>query len=178
MTDRITITVSAGGDDADARAFRNALGDVLDMLDALAEEKFGRQSIPEWKIAALEKRSPAKITIENNAKLKLATALIVGLASLQSRGQTSFGLSVTKIAKRFSERATKERDLISLEVSGKPKFTPTPDLARRASGVLDKHFYEMPSSVDGKLDIVNVHQGPKFSIFDDISNREMRYSQK
>jgi hypothetical protein len=47
-------------------------------------------------------------------------------------------------------------------------------LASNADELIDASFYEMPSSVDGKLDIVNIHAGPRFTIFDDITNREIR----
>lgn len=123
----------------------------------------------------MQKNSPPSVTLESKSKRKLASVLLAGLAAIQSgSGKQTFGMATLKIAKRLGDRIDSQQvDNVILSI-GRTEFTPTPELAINAEELIDAGFYEMPSSVDGKLDIVNVHAGPRFSIFDDITRREIR----
>jgi len=174
MSERITITIAAGGDDADARAFIAVFQDILEMLDSLARERYRSSVQIAWRIISLEKHSPPRVTLESNSRRKLAAALITGLSAIQTDGRKPFGMATMKIAKRLGERIdSRQVDAITIR-SGRAEFRPTSVLACNAEEVIDAGFYDMPSSVDGKLDIVNVHVGPRFSIFDDVTGREIR----
>jgi hypothetical protein len=174
MAERLTITVAAGGGDEDARAFISAFQDVLDLLDSLAKERYKKPEAIRWKIVSIEKHSPAKVVLENSSRRKIASALVTGLAAIQTDGRKSFGIGSLRIAKRIGERLD-SRQIEQLTIkSGRTEFRTTPELANNAEELIDAGFYEMPSSVDGKLDIVNVHVGPKFSIFDEVFSREVK----
>jgi hypothetical protein len=174
MPERITITVAAGGDDAEARAFSAVFQDILDLLDSLADERYQNSSKIIWRIVSLQKNSPPSITLESKTRRKLAAVLISGLTAIQTNGRRPFGMNSMKIARRIGERCeSRQVDAIVLK-SGRAEFKPTPELASNADKLITANFYDMPSSVDGKLEIVNVHAGPKFSIFDDITRREIR----
>jgi hypothetical protein len=176
MAERLTIAVTAGGDGADARAFGAVLGDVLDLLDAIATQRAGREIRINWKIISLQKRSPAKITIANTTAVLTVALLMSGLSAIESGKTQPFSTPGMKIARRLGDRIGREASLVVLHApkSRTREVKLTSDLAINAAVSIQNGFYEMPSSVDGKLDIVNVHNGPKFSIFDDVLGREVR----
>jgi hypothetical protein len=174
MAERLTINVQTGGVDADARAFSAAFVDILDLLDAIAQEMPGGGVCVTWNIVSLQKHSPAEIVLESNSTKKLARSLISGLSAIQSLGKKPFGLRAMKIARRLGDRIGAD-EIHTLQLSCDRKvFVPTADLAANARDLIDRGFYELPSSVDGTLEIVNVHGDPMFSIFDDVSRREIK----
>jgi hypothetical protein len=174
MSESLTITVAAGGEDADARAFSAVLQDVLDLLDSLAHDRYQKSIRIAWRIVALTKNSPPCVTLESKSRRKVASVLLAGLAAVQNGGKKPFDMATLKIAKRLGERIDSQQvDAVILK-SGTAEFKPSTELASNADELIDASFYEMPSSVDGKLDIVNIHAGPRFTIFDDITNREIR----
>lgn len=170
MDKSLTITVAVSGKQADARAFANVLDDVLDALDALAK---ARGVSPDWQIIALGKHSPATAKIGSTRHFSIAVSLLTGMARLESKPKQPFAPSVVRVVKRLADRVGNGTE-VSLEVPGRRPVIATPQMAKNAGMVLSKRYYELESSVDGRLDIVNVHAKAMFSIFDDSDNREIR----
>lgn len=169
MSERLTITVIAGGEDADARAFSSVLDDVLDALDAIAGEK---NEPGDWRIVALEKNSPAKVVLAS--KLALFTVLVAGMQQLQAAPSRPFNTDAMKVIQRLSGRIGKQAEAVILEPEGQPEFRLSVQLAQNVKQVLSLGYYEVFASVDGRLDIVNVHAAAKFSVFDEVDGREIR----
>lgn len=171
MAERLTITVVAGGEDANARAFNAVLDDTLDALEAIARERGGPT---DWRIVALSKNSPPKITLAALSRAGLALTLLNGLAQLEQAAAEPFGREALRAVKRLGDRIGNGVDAVVFETEGSPAVAPTAAVGRYAGEAIAAGFYYVPGSVDGKLDIVNVHSTTKFSIFDDVDNREVR----
>jgi hypothetical protein len=175
MPEQITISIAAGGDDADARAFRSAFGDILDILDALTKEQLGSAEAAKWRIIRLEKKSPPQITIECRQNVRIARDFLYGLGEIQQRSSRPFPTRAMKAVRRLGRRIERrEIDSITLVSPGINPISPTAHIARNAEAALTEKYYVVPSSVDGKLDVVNVHHRTKFSVFDDLHYREVR----
>jgi hypothetical protein len=175
MSERITITVAAGGDDAEARAFRAVLGDVLDILDALTRDQLGGGIPATWRIVGLEKNSPPQITLECRQNVKVARNFMYGFGELQQRSSRPFPPRAMRAARRLGRRFEKrEVDTVTFASPGINPVSPTERIAHNADRALAEKHYVVPSCVDGKLDVVNVHHRTKFSVFDDVNYREVR----
>lgn len=173
MSERMTITINAEDRKSDARAFVDVFDDVLDALDALAA---ARGVTPDWSIVSLEKNSPEKVTLSTKTTLGLMILLATGIQKLNDLPVRPFADPVVRIVKRMSERVGSQINSIEVDVDGASKqhVVVTREAAENAAKVLSRRHYEVPSSVDGKLEILNVHAKLKFSIFNDIDGREVR----
>lgn len=173
MQETITITLAANGEDANARTFAIVLNDVLNALDAMARTK---KAHPEWRIVALEKNSPPKITF-SGASVGVVAAFLHLMSGLQKGTIKDAAPEVLKPIKRLVDRLGDRLDFVEFESPQFPAtepIRPTQQVSRNAAQLLMRGFYEAPSSLDGRLDIVNVHKAARFSIFEEIDGREIR----
>lgn len=175
MSERITITVAAGGDDAEARAFSAALQDILDILDSLVADQLGKGQAVTWRIVAMSKSSPPKITLECRRNVAVAKRFVAGWNELQKAPANPFPPRAMRATRRLGRRMTRgQLDSVVVESPGIGSVVPTPQIAENADRALSAKYYTIPSSVEGKLDIVNVRTRQKFSVFDDTYTRETR----
>lgn len=165
--DRLTITVSAGGDDADVRAFNAVLRDTLDTLDALAFEKT-EGAIPNlrWRIVEMTKKSPPTITIENSAGLALAIFFLAGMKQLEEAPSQPFAPRAMRPASRLAGRVGVTVDKVVFSAPNAEPVSPTQAVAIHAKAAMNAKFYWVETSLEGRIEIVNIHGKPKFSIFD------------
>ena len=173
MAERITITVAAGGDDAEARAFGAALKDILDILESLEEKAV-------WRIVAMEKRSPPSMTIESRRDAGIGKRLVSGLQKLEGEVANPFPPRAMRAVRRLASRLRDRRlDSVILNTNPTPtsegmSVAPTARMYDYVTRAMAAKNYSVPSSIDGKLDVVNIHVRPRFSIFDDIGMQEVR----
>src|ERR1700733_15368709 len=104
MGDQITITVAAGGDDADARAFGAVLGDILDILDALTKEQLGGGFKAKWRIVGVAKNSPPSMTLECRENVTVSKKLLYGFGDLQRHPTRPFPVRAMRAARRLGRR--------------------------------------------------------------------------
>lgn len=168
MPDRLTIVVTPAADNADARPFARVFEDVLDALDSLAKVD---GVTGDWEILSLEKRSPPRVTIGSRMNVAVLAILLTGMRQLETGTTSVFDPTTTKIVKRLGDRLGRQVDGVSLQLDGEEAFQPTSRMARNAGQSIQIGYYTIETSIDGKLDIVNVRKGAKFSIFDDVDNR-------
>lgn len=169
MAESLKITVDSRGNKADARAFVGVLDDILDALDAIAAEQ---DADADWQIVSLEKVNPSKVVLASQQHVALFMLLVGGMKMLEAGPARPFNGKALKAVKRLGKRI--ESADVVLEPSGEPAFRPTPRLAKNAARALARGWYKAHASVDGKLDIVNVHAGQKFSVFDEVDGHEVR----
>jgi hypothetical protein len=175
LSERITISVAAGGDDADARAFAAAMGDILTILESLAREQLGKNEPVVWRIVALAKMSPPSITLECRQNVAVARRFYAGLGGQPDQPANSFPPRAMRAARRLAGRMKRQQvDSIVVASPGLGFIAPTQKMFENAATTIVNKYYSIPSSVDGKLDVVNVHSRAKFSVFDDTHYREVR----
>jgi len=167
MPERLTITVAAGGDDAEVRAFMAVVRDTLNALDSLERNRLGEGERPSgWRIVDMDKNSPPSMTIESRTQFALGTLFLAALKNLDA-GEPS-GLTAAQLRKfHMLGKRIGTVDEADYRV-GTESYAPSSAVGLHAKEALGERYYTAETSIDGRLEVVNVHKKYKFTLYDDM----------
>jgi len=174
VRDSLTITVAAGGDDAYTASVIDVMRDTLAVLDALDEELGNELGQEQWRIVEMTKQSPPSITIAKQSESPVVSRFIGGLEAIQEEATEAFSMPVLRPLRRLSRRLGGQVDSLTYQGPQHKQISPGAQFQAHLEEVFEERFFWAPGSVDGRLDVVNLHKNPRFSVFDEDKGREIR----
>lgn len=174
----LTILVTPRGNGLPLDTLLRILGDALRILTELDLVVSGtRRPTLEWVVTSLSFNSPLTLRLIGRKKPnspfpgRVVDSYVTKILQLEN------GIEPLDFSEKAMERAqdivrSVVRDgVLSVQFStpGLPPVTPTARLAENVEQILKRRYYYEVTTLDGRLDVIDVHGPPKFTIFDPLT---------
>lgn len=173
MADRLKIVLHGDGGDLAARAFLRVVRETLTILERLAK----RPASGQWLIGDLSRENPASIElVKHDHPAPEATLFVEGLRQLESGVAAPAGFSEDALTHVRKLTGTLDDGVSSLVfVNGNANPVRVSHAAAATIGrVKPPPTYTAITSLEGRLEGINVHGRAEFHIYDPITDEPIK----
>lgn len=180
-------TIILGGQDGrvSAEALKMQLQNALEMLRNLESEFVASGTVVLWEIVRVQMRSPLKVTLSPKIQgrsgrsmgRKIVKAAIDGIDRIEQEATAPphFNENALKAAKAMAHSAEKEGIKLTLQSSdGKKQVSLTNQIVKHVDEVVLKaRRYKDFLTIEGKLEVVSVHDHPSVYIWEHLTGHQI-----
>ena len=180
MADGLTFQILPEGETASLDLFVRVLEDVrklvIEVDYAINRERSGKR----WAVTRLHSSAPTFTIEPADADLRATNAIFAGIGEIAQGTDTPpqhFTEDVLEHLKKMRRhfRGKGRASSISVFANGDKPAVITRDIDKRVKNILDSSFWSY-GSLEGRLEAVNFHRQPNFTIWERVSRAPVRCS--
>jgi hypothetical protein len=184
--DEITITLSDKKGRLSAETLRLALEHALRMLHAIETDFVARDADVRWDIIRVRMQSPLTMTFSPQVRVKGRARPAIGRKIVKTawqgmekieRGATpphAFGEDALDAAKKLVKSAAADGTSVAISANGSGKIKLTEKTIKNVDEIVAKaRLYVDFSTIEGRLEIVSVHDGKSIVIWETMTRNKV-----
>lgn len=180
MSDGLTFQIQPEGETASLDLFVRVLEDVrrlvIEVDYAVNRERSGKR----WAVTRLHSSAPTFTIAPADADLRATDAIFAGIGEITQGTDTPpqhFTEDVLKRLIKMRRHFHREggANYISVSANGHDPVMVTSDIGGKVSRILDAGYWSL-GSLEGRLEAINFHNRPSFTIWERVSRSPVRCS--
>lgn len=173
---RITITVDGEEGRLSARSFMKVLRSFVDLLDQVRVEVDGAdEGFDGWVIEEMSKRNPGSVTFAAAVKHEVIEYAVEGLRLINEKAAKPKKFPSSALASARTMVSQIGHGISEIHVQNGTVFaTPTQHVAANVDAILGEQFYSAPTTIEGRLSVIDVRGKLVISVRSDAYDRDIR----
>jgi molybdopterin-guanine dinucleotide biosynthesis protein len=179
----LTITLVRSGR-LSVETLTQTLENALEMLRSLEPEFVESGTAVRWEVVRVRMRSPLRVTVAPNiggkgsqaVARKLVKTCLKGVERIERTAVSPehFNEAALDAARKLFEVTRKEGAALTFSSNHRDQVTLTEQAARHIDEIVAKarHYLDY-GTIEGRLEVISVHDHPSFSIWESLTNRRV-----
>ena len=179
MSDNLTFIIEPKKESASLALLAKAMADINRLLDAVDYALYGKDGQRAWHVVSLHSSAPTIIVAPDREDTSAVEVVAGGIQSVTEGASLPAGITEEALqALKRMRRLYAGQDCaasIAVQRNGEAIAAIGPDVAAQVKRILSSRYRSL-GSIQGKLEVINVHQSRTVTVWDRLSGAPVRFA--